>query len=134
MNQQCTGNGLCIIQCDRRDSIHRHCSPNGCYINNNCEHDCELRPCNNFVICRDLYPQWYLDCHNGCCQYCNMFYGKITFLDDEPAMCCSMCNKSKKMIKVQCGQKCCLNCYRQYCKKSNHNKCPLCDNPVWGIY
>lgn len=126
---ECIGDGTCLIQCDR-SGVHSHCNINGCYINNICIHGCELHRCNNFVICEELFPLWYLNCNNSCCQNCNMIYGKITFLDDKWSYC-DICSIFKKMIKLPCYQECCFDCYKKYCDKSQHSNCPLCGNVVW---
>jgi len=130
MDRPCTGRGTCLAQCNRVGT-HVSCDPNGCYIGNNCVHDCELQRCNNFVICGKGYPRWYLDCHNGCCQQCNMIYGRITFLDDKWDYC-SICRIHKRMIRLPCNQECCLECYTLYRDVSRRNNCPLCGNTVWG--
>ena len=72
----CLGNGECFQQCDY-----------DCYEKRlECAYNCELRPCNNFIICQKKYPQWYLNCHNGCDTHCDMQYGPLKFLDEETSI------------------------------------------------
>mgnify|MGYP000255193207 FL=1 len=115
----CSGNGECFQQCDY-----------DCYEKRlECAYNCELRPCNNFIICQKKYPQWYLNCHNGCDTHCDMQYGPLKFLDEETECC--ICFEHKKMIQLLCNHKFCLDCIKKHVDGSYQNKCPLCRNVLY---
>jgi hypothetical protein len=62
--------------CEWVVGIHKDCKNNCLLINH-----CELKKCNNYIICNEKNPEWFLNCHNGCCHNCNMIYGPLNFLE-----------------------------------------------------
>ena len=105
--------------CEWVNGIHKDCK-NNCLLNNHCE----LKKCNNFIICNEKDPQWLLNCHYGCCNECYQIYGPLNFLEDIKECC--ICFENKKQIKLTCNHKLCLDCFKSICKRTS--KCPLCRN------
>ena len=118
-----------IDNCEWIDGIHKDCN-DYCIVPTNCQYNCKLQKCINYIICNTKVPSWVLDCHNGCCgANCDIQYGPLTFLEEE-AECC-ICFEEKKMIKLLCNHKFCLDCIRQHCNISRTNRCPLCRNILY---
>lgn len=97
----CLGNGKCFQQYNN-NFYEKHLE---------CPHNCELQPCNNFSICQKKYPQWYLDCHNGCDNHCDKQYDTLKFLEEETKCC--LCFENKKMKQLMCNNKYCLDCIKK---------------------
>lgn len=119
-----------IDNCEWVNGIHKYCN-NWCLVPANCQHNCKFEKCVNYIICNGKAARWYLDCNNGCCGAgCDMQYGPLTFLE-EIKECC-ICFENKKMIKLLCNHKFCLDCIIKHCDKSYLNKCPLCRNVLYN--
>lgn len=116
----CQGRGDCIIQ---DDSITG-------YSNKPCPHNCQLVECHNFKICGEKRPQNILDCHRGMCFDCKLVYGKVTFLNEKED--CPICFLNKDMVEIMCGHKLCLDCWKEWSKKSEAPvTCPQCRKNIW---
>ena len=116
----CQGRGDCIIQ---DDSITG-------YSNKPCPHNCQLVECHNFKICGEKRPQNILDCHRGMCFDCKLVYGKVKFLTEKED--CSICFINKDMVEIMCGHTLCLDCWKEWSKKSEAPvTCPQCRKNIW---
>jgi len=120
-------NCLHIDNCEWINGIHKECTSiiEWCVVPANCQYNCELQKCNNFIICKTKHPEWYLDCHNGCCINCDINFGPLTFLEEESECC--ICFENKKMVKLICIHTFCFECITTLHK----NECPLCRNKVY---
>lgn len=139
----CIGDGQCLKQCscecfdeidETTDRWHEICTcghreHNG-YCPSDCIHNCQLKECHNYWYCKEKRPQWVLSCHNSCCVYCAVEYGKMkqTNVEDE----CPICMETKKLITVTCGKhNTCLDCWKKIAEK-NPAACPLCRKKIWS--
>lgn len=114
----------------KENGIHKKCTFEWCLVPTNCPHNCEFKKCQNFIICNNKAPFWFLDCHNGTCgSNCDMQYGPLTFLEDIEECC--VCFENKKMVKLLCDHKFCLDCIKQECNNLRTNRCPLCRNVLY---
>lgn len=118
--------------CEWVNGIHKDCKfLDICLVPTNCQYKCKPQKCINYIICNKKSPQWVLDCHNGCCgANCDIQYGPLTFLEEEDECC--ICFEDKKMIKLLCNHKFCLDCIIKHCDNSGMSKCPLCRNILYN--
>ncbi len=148
----CNGRGECIEQCGCRCYDDEECdipsencscghrehvvinddSDNFPYCKSDCPHNCQLKECHNFRMCREKRPQWVLDCHNSMCLDCALMIGKIKFLDEKDD--CPVCLNKKDIIQISCGHKVCLDCWKNWSETITHVPvtCPLCRKPIWS--
>ena len=112
-----------------------------------CQHNCKSIKCPNFKVCNTIVPQWYLDCHSGRCQSCNMFFGNwngsggcgnLNFVDNIE---CPICFENKEGVNMpRCDHYICIDCFKyiyfkdceeeiaeqQYNNEENLRCCSIC--------
>jgi len=142
----CNGSGECLHQCicDCNDHENCSCEHRNCdkiiggdsefdiYCKSDCNHNCTLVECHNYRMCRQLRPQWLLNCDNGMCKDCAIMIGRIKFLDKKDT--CPICFINKDMIEISCGKhNFCIDCWKNWSETKTQSPltCPLCRNPIW---
>ena len=106
MPRICTGYGECLMQTF-------DCNNYGKYPDMVCEHNCEPVKCPNFAMCENAGPKWYLGCHDGRCQPCNMFFGKNLTFKEEPEEC-PVCMETTLCVgQPNCSHAVCIVCFRR---------------------
>ena len=129
----CSGQGECFEQCcgcnkepgEEFDVCIFACSIKY-FREEACVHNCELKECHNFKICKEKRPEHILNNHGGMCVDCAMTIGKIKFLDQKGE--CPICLENKDMIQTTCeNHRVCLKCWIKWSKKT----CPLCRKGIF---
>ncbi len=106
----CTGNGDCLTQCGH----NRECNELYHKIEDmTCEFNCEPMKCPNYLICGDISPKWYFNCHWGTCLHCKFMFGKqkiLAFSESE----CPVCLETKQCVTLlNCEHKECVDCFKR---------------------
>ena len=96
-----------------------------------CQHNCKLAPCKNYTLCKQSRPQHLLDCYNGMCLDCAVYYGKLRY---ERRGDCPVCFEPKDLVESVCGKhNICLDCWKRWTDYSTGpTLCPICHQSIWN--
>ena len=94
---------------------------------------CMEQPCANFLLCKNLAPQWVLDLNGGICQQpCALVYGcAFEFSDFGADDACPLCLETGLSSSVfQCEHMVCARCYGRAAfseaAAETLKRCPMC--------
>lgn len=78
-----------------------------------CEENCQLVKCPNWLLCGQANPQQIFDCHGDRCIYCNQSWGcNLTFNSEKKE--CPICLEDKPLfISWKCVHELCVECFRK---------------------
>lgn len=71
------------------------------FCQNPCKYGCSLVKCNRFLHCGDMFPQWYINLHDG-----DLHKEPLNIEYLEKVRRCIECNKIRYMIKTNLGRIC----------------------------
>jgi len=137
----CEGNGKCFTECEctyakgTEDCSclpykHKHIKGKHhrfCIKGTQCRFHCQLKGCETFNYCQQLYPEWYYteglttgkQC-NGCGIYDVKFTNKYAY--------CDICFMDKYLIETDCKHEFCLDCLQEMNGYEDNitSPCPFC--------
>lgn len=116
-NLCCSGNGECLLQ----DEINSYTKN----IEFQCDFKCIPKKCPNYIICEELAPEWFFNCHNGTCMNCAIrFKGELIFTKDNTD--CPICLECKMSVKhINCKHTICIECFK---------KCFACEDVLYPVF
>lgn len=143
----CSGDGGCLKQMDDYNYQKGY--------GDDCPHHCEPLQCPNYIICKQKFPLWLVDCHGGFCMHCTVIFGcQVEIITKEKEECAICFEETDKMAKFpQCSHYVCISCYKRIYFGKNHgqenveedeeniiiNSCPMCRREIehekwWKTY
>lgn len=107
----CTGIGLCLSQDDETGFYST--LPNA-----NCKFLCKALPCPNVQLCNTYFPDWLMDCSDGRCLTCDIYFGQNLIIrpmtaGDDVCPVCLESDVDLVVVEPACGKHIrCVPCFR----------------------